>query len=156
MAKRIKTTRVIDAATGEVLLENRQTVFTTDSYIPGLGYRLYARKGIRLGKSIPAMENHARGLLMAAIYAMDELNVIPPVPALVILTGLSKRRIYQLLEQLKELDLVAKDDGNYLLSPAVAFSGIYLSPHLYRLFQKELDRIVPGWAKTEYAKEAAE
>lgn len=154
MAKRIKTTRVINAETGEVLQENRQTVFTTDSYIPGKGYRLYGRKGIRLGKSLPHLDNNARGLLLAAIYGMNETdNIIPAVPALVILSGLSKRRVYELLHYLIEQRLIVKDGTAYVLSPAVAFTGVYLSPALYRLFQKEMDKILPAWAKAEYEKE---
>lgn len=154
MAKRIKTTRVIDAGTGEVLHENKQTVYTMEAYIPGEGYRLYAKKGIRLGKGIPQLENNAKGLLLTMIEAMDEVNVIPDVAALLILSGLSRRRVYQLIEYLRGKGVIAKAGSSYVMSPAVAFTGVYLSPQLYRLFQKQMESIIPAWAKAEYEKEA--
>lgn len=154
MAKRIKRTQIVDAVSGEVLREDRETVYTSEAYKPGIGYRLYSRKHIRLGKDWNRpMKMHEWGWLVKVILSMDENNVTANVEALSQQFGVKPRRMYQILSDLRQHGAIAKVYGGYVVNPVVAFSGTYLSPKLYNTFEPDLKRVIPGWARVLYEKE---
>lgn len=157
MAKRIKRTQIVDAASGEVLQENRETVYTSEAYMPGQGYRLYSRKHVRLGKywNRP-MKMNEWAWLMKVILHMDENNVTTDIDAIAKQFEVNRRRAYQIFAELKAHGAIAKVDGGYAVNPAIAFAGTYLSPQLYRLFKTDLDKNIPPWAKQRYEQEDAE
>lgn len=153
MAKRIRKTQIVDAVSGEVLQENRETVYTSEAYIPGQGYRLYSRKHIRLGKEWKRpLSMQEWGWLVQVIHAMDEHNVAD-FQRLVTQLQVTPRRIYQQLSRLRQSGAIKKVAGGYAVNPVIAFSGTYLSPQLYRLFKPDLEPVVPSWAKALYEKE---
>lgn len=152
MAKRIRRTQIVDAVSGEVLQENRETVYTSEAYVPGRGYRLYGRKHTRMGHDwgIPS-DAHASHLLMYMVKGMDEQNFIPPFTDLLEETGLSRARLYKLVALLIKCGAVKRLGRRQLVvNPAIGFAGTYLSPHLYRLFKPQLSKAVPNWAKQRY------
>lgn len=153
MAKRIKRTQIVDAASGEVLQEHRETLFSSDAYIPGKGYRLYSRKHKRLGKWDKPLHIHAKGLLYDAICTMDEENVMAPVAEFIGRTGLKRRRVYEVLAELKEAGAIAKVGSAYVVNPAIAFAGTYLPQWLYKLYKVDLQKAVPMWAQALYEQE---
>lgn len=154
MAKRIRRTQILDAASGEILQESRETVYTSEAYIPGRGYRLYTRKHVRLGKDWDrTLKLHEWGWIVKIVHTMDENNTVADTMTLAAHLGVTRRRVYQILSVLKEHGAIAKLNGAYVVNPVIAFAGTYLSPDLYRLFQADLDRAVPGWAKQRYDKE---
>jgi hypothetical protein len=156
MAKRIKRTQIVDAVSGEVLQENRETVYTSEAYIPGRGYRLYSRKHIRLGKEWKrTMSLRDWGWLVKVILAMDESNVATPdIRQLAKENGVSSQYVYRMLATLRRHGAITKVSGGYAVNPAVAFAGTYLSPQLYRMFERDLEAAVPSWAKALYQREA--
>lgn len=154
VAKRIKRTQIVDAVSGEILREERETVYTSEAYKPGVGYRLYSRKHIRLGKKWDkTMTLHEWGLLVKLLLIMDENNELADIGTISAHFGLSRRRVYQVLSGLRQHGAIAKVSGGYVVNPVLAFAGTYLSPQLYRLFEPDLAKVVPGWAKLLYQKE---
>lgn len=154
MAKRIKRTQIVDAVSGEILREDRETIYTSEAYKPGQGYRLYSRRHTRLGKNWNhRLDLYTEGALSLLVRAMDESNMVPDMGKLAEMLGVSPRRVYQLLLKLREHGAIAKVPGGYVVNPAVAFGGAYLSPQLYRLFRPDLVGVVPPWAKALYDKE---
>lgn len=155
MAKRIRRTQILDAVSGEILQESRETVYTSEAYLEGRGYRLYARKHIRLGKDWDhAIKLHEWGWIVKICLSMDDQNTVADVLTLSKQFGVTRRRVYQILSDLKELGAVGKLDGLYVVNPAIAFSGTYLSPRLYRLFATDLEKVVPHWAQARYKEES--
>lgn len=158
MAKRIRRTQIVDAVSGEVLQENREMVYTSEAYIPGQGYRLFSRKHTRIGKDwmVPS-DPYAALLLLHMIREMDEQNFIPPLSDLMTILGVSRRRLYEMIAELRECGAVKRIGRRQIVvNPAIAFSGAYLSPSLYRLFKPELQKVVPQWAKQRYELEESE
>lgn len=154
MAKRIKRTQIVDAVSGEVLQENRETVYTSEAYIPGRGYRLYSRKHVRLGKDWNrVMRMQEWGWLLTIILLMDESNVVSDIRTLTSKLGVQPRQAYRILSILRQHGALAKVPGGYAVNPVVAFAGAYLSPELYRLFHTDLENVVPRWARLLYDKE---
>lgn len=154
MAKRIRRTQLVDAVSGEILQDRRETVYTSEAYLPGRGYRLFARKHIRLGKEWNrTLRIHEWGWIVQIIQTMDENNTVGDVQALAEQLGVNRRRVYQILSELKKHGALGKLNGEYVMNPAIAFAGSYLSPELYDLFRADLEKDVPGWAKLLYEQE---
>lgn len=157
MAKRIRRTQIVDAVSGEILHEDRQTVYTSELYKPGEGYRIYSRKHTRVGKGWEVPSPAASQLLWYMVQGMDEQNFISPLSELMEAMGLGRRRLYELVSELIACGAVKRLGRRQLVvSPAIAFAGTYLPPFLYRLFQPELVTAVPNWAKLRYEQEEPE
>lgn len=152
MAKRIKRTQIVDATSGEVLQETRQTSYSSDSWMDGKGYLIYSRKRARLGPWDRMLDAHTEGVLSIVVRTMDDNNMVADVDKLAGRFGVTQRRVYQLLANLKDQGAIAKIDGGYVVNPAIAFAGRYLSTTLYKLFEKDL-QFLPAWVKVKYEKE---
>lgn len=157
MAKRIRRTQIVDAVSGEVLQENRETVYTSEAYVPGQGYRIFSRKHTRIGKDWEIPSPSAAHLLWYMVTGMDEQNFIPPLSDLMSTLGVSRRRLYEMIAELVACGAVKRIGRRQIVvNPAVAFSGAYLSPPLYQLFKPYLQKVVPNWAKQRYELEETE
>jgi hypothetical protein len=72
------------------------------------------------------------------------------VPKLADRLGMSINRCYDFVQHMCDLRVMARDNGRLYINPCYFFRGRYLSWHLYRLFEQDLESVLPDWVVARY------
>lgn len=59
--------------------------------------------------------------------------------------GINLRSCQRFLKSMKEKNIIKEDNGLLYVNPIFFICGKYLSWHLYKLFQEDLDHFLPSW-----------
>lgn len=168
MAK-LKETRYIDTNTGEITGGNKVTV----DFFNEEGYLLFAKNNysrvftdIRIPSDFTDTELGKIYRLQASI--QQGTNMLfkrtngkrrpMTYTELVAEVGLSDRLSKEFVKKLLDYEIIAKvtiETGKnvaiqYYFNPLYFHNSKRLSPLLYNLFKKQIDKHIPGWVKNEY------
>ena len=72
------------------------------------------------------------------------------VPKLAAKLGMNTRRCYDFVQRMCDLRIMARDNGRLYINPCYFFRGRHLSWHLYRLFEQDLESVLPDWVVRRY------
>ena len=64
--------------------------------------------------------------------------------------GMNVQRCYKFVQHMCDLRVMARDNGRLYINPCYCFRGRHLSWHLYRLFEQDLESVLPDWVVRRY------
>lgn len=152
---RVKTESVYDTVTGE-LVEQSQEMGDAYDWFPdkrGFKFGKSGRNMCRIDKNPLFLPAIIRGHLMAFVKHVGEDGELPNVARCAKVMGVSERQAKRYMADMRSAGVIKWDEESsaYYMNPTYLFTGVYLPPALYRLFQADIDPLITGKARAKYA-----
>ncbi len=64
--------------------------------------------------------------------------------------NISERQCQRFIKRMLETRVIAREQGKLFMNPCYFVRGKYLNYHLYQLFKRELDQVLPQWVVARY------
>lgn len=151
----VESRSLMDAETGAVLHRKERVEDAFDWFPDERGFK-FGRRGkniVRIAenpKKIPATFERM-GMLHALIPLIEADGRMPSVGRMAKVLGLKERAVYDVLAAWRKSGIVKRSDGDHWMNPAYIFTGQYLPPALYALFQSDVDPLISAKARSKYA-----
>lgn len=153
-----KRTSLIDDRSGEIVYENTEYRSWQDAMVTDKGIHVFPNSPtIRLFPGIMdllgEMKFASYGTLIKTMMHMDPDNSLPPNVELAEKLDVSLPTIARHYMEWRACGAVRKNSRRvYYVNPLYGLHGKWLNVRLYRLFQNELDPVLPAWVKERFAK----
>ena len=172
----IKQTRLIDEKTGEI--QNTKMQYISTAFNEEKGYLFWARKSfaksfqdVKYPKGMKYDEIGKMAVLAKHIWANTNMlgyrgnGGIKPydIKGIGKLIELGPRQSYRFINSMIDLGMIARvktdiegrEETQFYINPIYFFSSNRIPLNLYLIFRKQLDEVLPGWVKAEYAKSSS-
>lgn len=151
----VATRALVGAKSGEEYYRKEVVEDAFDWFPNDRGYK-FGRRGkhiVRIAdnpKKYPA-SRECKGMIMDLVTTIGEDGRMPTLQRMAKLIGVSDRQMQRHLTAMRKWGIVKRSEGSYYLNPAYLFTGVYLSPSLYALFQSDVDPLISRKAQEKYA-----
>lgn len=160
MSEQKKQTKIVDTTTGEVVFDKEEEMdfqlFTAKGYLlhnnRSEGVKVMHRfewpiSSLDKGKWMDLLPHINKN---NALMRKDRPNHPLTVKLICPIIGLSPNKAYLWMKRMKDAHIIRKEDDFFYVNPLYMMAAGRLDPELYRIFEDQLNPVIPEWVQEKY------